>query len=122
MNRTIKEATVKRYHYENHDQLRQHLGDFIAAYNFGRRLKTLKGLTPYEAIFSAWQKEPHRFTSDPHQLSPGSNIYTARSRPCQYGARNSRFSSFPTISMLLGRLYDANSDFTSFRICSGTAS
>jgi transposase InsO family protein len=74
MNRTIKEATVKRYHYESHDQLRQHLGDFVAAYNFGRRLNTLKGLTPYETIFAAWQKEPYRFTSDPHQLSPGLNI------------------------------------------------
>jgi hypothetical protein len=25
MNRTLKEATVKRYHYESHDQLRTHL-------------------------------------------------------------------------------------------------
>ena len=31
MNRTIKEATVKRYYYETHDQLRQHLADFVAA-------------------------------------------------------------------------------------------
>ena len=46
MNRTIKEATVKRYHYDSHDQLRQHLGDSAAAYHFGYRLKTLKGLTP----------------------------------------------------------------------------
>ncbi len=60
MNRTIKEATVKRYYYDSHDQLRQHLGDFVAAYNFGRRLKTLKGLTPYEAICKAWQNEPDR--------------------------------------------------------------
>src|ERR687889_2105280 len=45
MNRTLKDATVKRYHYGSHDQLRQHLADFISAYNFGRRLKTLKGLT-----------------------------------------------------------------------------
>jgi hypothetical protein len=43
MNRTIKDATVKRFHYENHDQLRQHLADFVAAYNFARRLKTLRG-------------------------------------------------------------------------------
>ncbi|MEV8469062.1 integrase core domain-containing protein, partial [Fluviibacterium sp. DFM31] len=50
MNRTIKEATVKRFHYENHDQLRTHLADVIAAYNFARRLKTLSGLTPYEYI------------------------------------------------------------------------
>ena len=42
MNRTIKEATIKRYHCDSHDQLRTHLGDFMAAYNFARRLKTLK--------------------------------------------------------------------------------
>jgi transposase InsO family protein len=74
MNRTIKDATVKRYHYNNHDQLRQHLGDFVAAYNFGRRLKTLRGLTPYEAICKAWQTEPARFTSNPHHQPPGPNI------------------------------------------------
>ena len=48
MNRTIKEATVKRFHYESHEQLRVHLADFMAAYNFARRLKTLCGLTPYK--------------------------------------------------------------------------
>src|ERR1700728_1886412 len=48
MNRTIKDATVKRYHYESHDQLVRHLADFVAAYNFARRLKTLNGLTAYE--------------------------------------------------------------------------
>ena len=45
MNRTIKDATVKRYHYENHNQLRMHLSDFLDAYNYARRLKTLSGLT-----------------------------------------------------------------------------
>ena len=74
MNRTIKEATVKRYHYESHDQLRQHLGDFVAAYNFGRRLKTLRGLTPYETICKAWQTEPARFTTNPLHQAPGPNI------------------------------------------------
>ena len=74
MNRTIKDATVKRYHYDSHDQLRQHLADFDAAYNFGRRLKTLKGLTPYETICKAWLREPHRFTSDPTHQIPGPNI------------------------------------------------
>jgi transposase InsO family protein len=29
MNRTIKEATVKRYHYDSHAQLTAHLRDFI---------------------------------------------------------------------------------------------
>ena len=73
MNRTIKEATVRRYHYESHDQLRRHLGDFVAAYNFARRLKTLKGLTPYEHICAAWAKEPARFTADPTHQMPGLN-------------------------------------------------
>ena len=50
INRTIKEATVKRYHYENHDQLRSHLCDFLDAYNYARRLKTLTRLTPYGYI------------------------------------------------------------------------
>ncbi|OWK19846.1 hypothetical protein AJ88_37910 [Mesorhizobium amorphae CCBAU 01583] len=31
MNRTIKDATVRRFYYESHDQLHQHLADFVAA-------------------------------------------------------------------------------------------
>src|SRR4051794_4810819 len=54
MNRTIKDATVKRYHCDDHDQLRRHLADFVAAYNFARRLKTLKGLTPFEFVSKCW--------------------------------------------------------------------
>ena len=65
MNRTLKEATVRRYHYDSHDQLRQHLGAFLDAYNFGKRLKTLKGLTPFESVCAAWTKEPARFRLDP---------------------------------------------------------
>ena len=45
MNRTIKDATVRRYHYDSHLILQSHLQDFINAYNFARRLKTLRGLT-----------------------------------------------------------------------------
>ena len=74
MNRTIKEATVKRFHYDSHDQLRSHLQDFVSAYNFGRRLKTLKGLTPYEFICKTWTNEPSRFTLNPLHQMPGLNI------------------------------------------------
>ena len=73
MNRTIKDATVKRYHHDSHDQLRRHLGDFISAYNFGRRLKTLKGHTPYEYICKIWTAEPKRFRLDPLHKMPGLN-------------------------------------------------
>ncbi len=75
MNRTLKEATVKRYHYETHQQLRQHLADFVTAYNFARRLKTLKGLTPYEYLCQRWAAEPQRFTLNPLHQMPGLNIY-----------------------------------------------
>jgi len=71
MNRTIKDATVKRYHYDSHEQLRDHLQLFVDAYNHARRLKTLRGLTPYEFICQAWMKEPERFRVDPSHHIPG---------------------------------------------------
>ncbi|MFT8379356.1 MAG: IS481 family transposase [Gluconobacter japonicus] len=73
MNRTIKEATVKRFHYDSHEQLRTHLNDFMAAYNFGRRLKTLSGLTPYEYVCKIWTAEPERFIINPTHQTPGLN-------------------------------------------------
>ena len=73
MNRTLKEATVQRFHYDGHQQLETHLADFVAAYNFGRRLKTLKGLTPYEFICRTWTIEPDRFRLDPIHQMPGLN-------------------------------------------------
>ncbi len=48
MNRTIKEATVKRYHYKPHAELGNNIDAFIAAYSYACRLKTLKGLRPFE--------------------------------------------------------------------------
>ena len=76
MNRTIKEATVKRYHYDDHQQLKNHLGDFINAYNFARRLKTLRGLTPYEFICKKWTEKPNRFNINPIHQMPGLNNFT----------------------------------------------
>ena len=74
MNRTLKEATVRRYYYANHDQLREHLQTFVAAYNYAKRLKTLRGLTPYEYIIKCWTDEPHRFKINPNNHTLGPNI------------------------------------------------
>ena len=71
MNRTLKDATVKRYHYESRDQLRAHLQLFVDAYNHARRLKTLRGLTPYEFVHQVWTKEPERFRLNPSHHIPG---------------------------------------------------
>ena len=73
MNRTLKEATVRRYHYETHRQLREHLDAFLNAYNFAKRLKTLHGLTPYDHICKVWADEPGRFNYDPTHLTSGLN-------------------------------------------------
>jgi hypothetical protein len=53
--------------------LRTHLADFLAAYNFAPRLKTLSGLTPYEYIRKIWTSEPDRFILDPIHQMPGLN-------------------------------------------------
>ena len=48
MNRTIKDATVKRFHYDDHDQLARHLTDFISAYNLSQYQGSL--ITPMDPI------------------------------------------------------------------------
>ncbi len=69
MNRTIKDATVRRY--DSHNQLQTQLSDFVAVHNFAKRLKTLGGLTVYEFICKCRQNEPHRFILDPTHQLPG---------------------------------------------------
>jgi transposase InsO family protein len=70
-NRTIKDATLKRSHYDSHEQLRTHLSNFLDAYNYARRLKSLGGLTPYEYICKIWTSESDRFILNLIHLMPG---------------------------------------------------
>jgi hypothetical protein len=74
MNRTLKEATVKKYHYASHRQLKMHLYNFLNAYNFAKRLKSLRGFSPYEFIVRAWQQDPDRFWINPTYHTLGLNI------------------------------------------------
>jgi hypothetical protein len=73
MNRTIKEASVSRYHYTSHEKLRKHLHAFLMAYNLASRLKTLKGKSPYDFIKAVWTTEPERFIIDPGHFNVGLN-------------------------------------------------
>ena len=70
MNRTIKEATVKCYHYQTTAELNEHLQSFFLTHNHAKRLKTLRGLTPHEFVCTQWQKEPDYLypTPDPPHL------------------------------------------------------
>jgi hypothetical protein len=73
MNRTIKDATVKLYHYGGLEALLAHIRTFVTAYNFAKHLKALRWRTPFQAICDAWTKEPSRFMINPHHLLPGPN-------------------------------------------------
>ena len=54
MNRTIKEATVQRCHYQPTEELYEHLQAFLLAYNHAKRLKPLRGLTSYDLVCAQW--------------------------------------------------------------------
>lgn len=71
MNRTIKEATVSRFFYDSHKVFKEHLFNFLNAYNFAKRLKTLNGLTPYEFIIKSWNSSPHLFIINPNHHNLG---------------------------------------------------
>ena len=62
MNRTLKEATVKKYYYKTHIEIKEHLYNFVDIYNCVKRPKALKGSTVYDYIVKCWEKEPERFT------------------------------------------------------------
>jgi len=68
-----QEAIIVSFRKHTHDQLKAHLTDFLRAYNFARRLKTLKGLTPYEYLCKLWTQTPDRFTLNPIHQMPGLN-------------------------------------------------
>jgi len=74
MNRSIKDATVRRFYYETHSSLRTHLATFLDGYNFAKRLKSLRGLTPFERICQLWTEQPERFRLNPLHHMAGLNI------------------------------------------------
>ena len=49
MNRTIKDATVRRFYYDTHESLRAHLATFLDA-STSPSARELRGLTPFERI------------------------------------------------------------------------
>lgn len=71
MNRTIKEATIKAFHYPNLQSLKAHVLTFVCAFSFAKHLKALRWKTPYQTIVDTWQKNPAIFKADPRHLIPG---------------------------------------------------
>src|SRR5215218_4894810 len=70
MNRTLKEATVKRFHYSSHEHLRQHLADFVSDYDL------LAGSRP--------SRDSHPMSSSARVRQPNQNGSTStRSTKCR---------------------------------------
>ena len=73
MNRTVKEATIKAFHYPDLDSLKAHVLAFVSAYNFAKHLKAIRWRTPFEAVCHAWTTTPDIFKLNPRHLIPGPN-------------------------------------------------
>ena len=73
MVRTIKEATVRCFHYASINELRRHVRDWLIAYNFAKKLKALRFRTPYEAIEQLWMAKPDVFIVKPCHHTLGLN-------------------------------------------------
>lgn len=71
MNRTLKEATIKQYHYQSFDELQEHLAAFLAVYNCAKRLKSLKLKTPLEFLNERFLNMPILFKQNPHHYYLG---------------------------------------------------
>jgi Integrase core domain len=119
-NRTIKDATDKRFHHDSHDQLRIYLGDFMAADRFARRLKTLNGLTPYDYICKIWTSDPDSFSVNPIRQMPGLKtseeslqraqpLYGAREEHCLSGMNGSPHHTELSISSLRPAFFTTSS-------------
>jgi transposase InsO family protein len=71
--RTVKDATIKTFHYPSLESLKAHVTAFVSAYNFARHLKALRWKTPFEAVCHAWTTTPDIFKLNPRHLTPGPN-------------------------------------------------
>ena len=72
-NKTIKKATVKQYHYDTTDQLKNHLMAYLLVHNFQKKLKSLKFITPYDFILLSFKNNPELFKDNPHHKIVGLN-------------------------------------------------
>ena len=71
MNRIVKDATVKVFHYPDLGALRAHVLAFATAYNFAKHLERLRWRTLFQAVRDAWKTDLSAFKIDPRHLIPG---------------------------------------------------
>lgn len=57
-NSTIKEATIRKYHYTTRDNLKENLQSFVDADNFAKGLKVMKWFAVFDFINKCRLNEP----------------------------------------------------------------
>ncbi len=70
-NKLIKEATTKRFYYENFEQLKKHLMTLVLYYNHQRPLKSLKFKTPWALIEQCYNNDKRFFRENPNHKIVG---------------------------------------------------
>jgi len=73
MNRTVKETTIKAFHYADLESLKAQILAFVSVLNFAKRLKALRWKTPFETVCDAWTTKPEIFKINPRHRIPGPN-------------------------------------------------
>lgn len=73
MNKKIKTNTVKRFHYDDVDALKQHLYTYALNYNFNLKLRAIGRIPPFEAIRQWFLQKPDIFSTAPDHLIVGLN-------------------------------------------------
>jgi transposase InsO family protein len=68
MNGILEEKTIKRYHYENHQQIEQHLKRIQIYWNYYKRHKTLNLKTIPQVLKKWYDKKPDIFRMPYYQL------------------------------------------------------
>jgi hypothetical protein len=61
---------IHRFKYRSRRELQDKLTDFLIAVNYGQRLKTLGGVTPFDKINRLWREDPTLFSRAPSRMQP----------------------------------------------------
>ena len=107
MNRTLREATVRRYHCDSHDQLRQHLGPFPLRLQLRQAPQDIEGAHALRSHLRGSDEEA-RLQLDPTQFTPGTTQITCVS------IHPKKRSLVPSCARLLARRPQAENLFPGF--------
>src|SRR3954469_23855839 len=86
MNRTVKDATIKVFHYPDLESLKAHIRAFVMAYNFAKHLQAAAMANPLPGHLRGLGKGPGSVQDQPAPPHPGT-IHLVRV-PCATRARS----------------------------------